>query len=71
MTNSIGVNSAGPPHESQATLYGIVALAQLLSLSRGGLPRRVLCRVRECVVVRIFKNETRSLPGAWKQKLAR
>ena len=81
MTNSIGVNSGGPLHESQATLYGIVgnatvnlpdvALAQLPSRSRGGLPRRALWRVRECVVVRIFENVTRSLPGAWKQKLAR
>jgi hypothetical protein len=45
MTNSIGVNSGGPLHESQATLYGIVgnaavklpdvALAQLHSRSRG------------------------------------
>ena len=48
MTNSIGVNSGGPLHESQATLYGIVgnaavklpdvALAQLHARSRGGLP---------------------------------
>jgi hypothetical protein len=27
MTNSIGVNSGGPLHESQATLYGIVGNA--------------------------------------------
>ena len=49
MTNSIGVNSGGPLHESQATLYGIVgnaavklpdvALAQLHSRSRGGACR--------------------------------
>ena len=46
MTNSIAVNSGGPLHESQATLYGIVgnaavkltdiALAQLHSRSRAG-----------------------------------
>ena len=78
MTNSIGVNSGGPLHESQATLYGIVgnaavkltdiALAHLHSRSRGGLPPRALRRVREYVVVRVFKNVTRSLPEAWKQK---
>ncbi len=78
MTNSIGVNSGGPLHESRATLYGIVrnaaaksldvALAQLRSRSRGGLPPRALRRVREYVVVRVFKNATRSLPEAWKQK---
>ena len=80
MTNSIGVNSAGPPHESQATLYGIVgnaaiklsdvALAQLHSRSRGGLPPSSQ-GVREYVVVRVFKNATRSLPEAWKQKSTR
>jgi hypothetical protein len=69
MTNSIGVNSGGPLHESQATLYGIVgnaavklpdvALAQLHSRSRGGLPPRAFRRVREYVVVRVFKNVTR------------
>ena len=78
MTNSIGVNSGGPLHESRATLYGIVrnaaaksldvALAQLRSRSRGGLPPRALRRVREYVVVRVFKNVTRSFPEAWKQK---
>ena len=78
MTNSIRVNSGGPLHESQATSYGIVgntavkltdiALAQLHSWSRGGLPPRALRRVREYVVVRVFKNATRSLPEAWKQK---
>jgi hypothetical protein len=78
MTNSIGVNSGGPLHESQATLYGIVgntaiklpdvALAQLYSRSHGGFPPRALRRMREYVVVRVFKNATRSLPEAWKQK---
>ncbi len=78
MTNSVAVNSGGPPHESQVTLYGIVgkaagkfpdvALAQLHSRTRGGLPPRALRRVREYVVVRVFKNVTRSLPEAWKQK---
>lgn len=78
MTNSVAVNSGGPPHESQVTLYGIVgkaagkfpdvALAQLHSRSRGGLPPRALRRVREYVVVRVFKNVTRSFPEAWKQK---
>jgi hypothetical protein len=68
MTNSIGANFGGPLHESQATLYEIVgnpaaklpdvALAQLHSRSR----------VREHVVVRVFKNVARSLPEAWKQK---
>jgi len=78
MTNSIGVNSGGPLHESQATLYGIVgnaavkltdiALAQLHSRRRAGLPPRALRRVREYVVLRVFKNATRSLPEARKQK---
>ena len=78
MTSSIGVKFGGTLHESQATLSGIVgnpavelpdvALAQLHSRSRGGLPPRVLRRVREYVVVRVFKNVTRSLPEAWKQK---
>jgi hypothetical protein len=53
-------------------LYGIVgndvALTQLRSRSRGGLPPRALRRVREYVVVRVFKNVTRSLPEAWKRK---
>jgi hypothetical protein len=59
MTNSIGVNSGGPLHESQATLYGIVgnatvnlpdvALAQLPSRSRGGLAApSSLARARMC-----------------------
>ena len=74
MTNSIGVNSGGPLHESQATLYGIVgnaavklpdiALGQLHSRSRAGLPPRTLRRVREYVVVRVFKKATRSLAEA-------
>ena len=78
MTNSIAVNSGGPPQESQATLYGIVgnatvkltdiALAQLHSRSRAGLPPQALQRVREYVVVRVFKNVTRSLPEAGKQR---
>ena len=78
MTDPIAVNSGGPPHESQATLYGIVgkaagkfpdvALAQLHPWSLGGLPPRALRRVRDYVVVRVFKNVTRSLPEAWKQK---
>ncbi len=78
MTNSIRVNSGGPLHESQATLYGIVgnaavklpdvALAQLHSRSRGCLPPRALRRVREYVVVRVFKNVTRSLLEARKQE---
>ena len=78
MTNSIGVNSGSPLHESQATLYGIVgnaavkltyiALAQLHSRRRAGLPPRALRRVREYVVVRVFKNVTRSLLEARKQK---
>jgi hypothetical protein len=78
MTNFIGVNSEGPLHESQVTLYGIVgnaavklpdvAIAQLHSRSRGGLSPRALRRVREYVVVRVFENVTRSLPEAWKRK---
>ena len=78
MTDPVAVNSGGPPHESQATLYGMlgnaagkvpdVALAQLHPRSRGGLPPRALRRVREYVVVRVFKNVTRSLPEASKQK---
>jgi hypothetical protein len=78
MTNSIGVNSGGPLQESQAALYGIggnaavklpdVALGQLHSRSRGGLLPRALRRARENVVVRVFKNVTRSLPEAGKQK---
>ena len=78
MTDSIGVNSGGPLHESQATLYWIVgnaavklpdvALALFHSGSRGGLAPRALRRGRECIVVRVSKNVTRSLPEAWKQK---
>jgi len=74
MTKSIGVNSGGPLHETQAALYGIVgnaavklpdvALAHLHSRSRGGLPPRAARRVREYVVVRVFKNATRSRPEA-------
>ena len=66
MTDPIAVNSGGPPHESQATLSGIlgnaagkfpdVALAQLHSRSRGGLPPGALRRVREYVEVHLEKN---------------
>jgi transcriptional regulator GlxA family with amidase domain len=66
MTDPIAVNSGGPPHESQATLYGIlgnaagkspdVALAQLHHRSRGGLPPRALRRVREYVEAHLEKN---------------
>jgi transcriptional regulator GlxA family with amidase domain len=66
LTDPIAVNSGGPPHESQATLSGIlgnaagkfpdVALAQLHSRSRGGLPPGALRRVREYVEAHLEKN---------------
>src|SRR5260370_35673630 len=66
MTDPVAVNSGGPPHESQATLYGMlgnaagkfpdVALAQLHPRSRGGLPPRALRRVREYVEAHLEKN---------------
>jgi len=47
MTNSIGVNSGGPLHESQATLYGIVGNAAVklpdVAADRTQIPR-VACR---------------------------
>jgi transcriptional regulator GlxA family with amidase domain len=66
MTIPIAVNSGGAPHESQATLHGMlgnaaskspdVALAQLHPRSRGGLPPRALRRVREYVEAHLEKN---------------
>ena len=66
MTIPIAVNSGGSPHESQATLHGIlvnaaskspdVALAQLHPRSRGGLPPRALRRVCEYVEAHLEKN---------------
>jgi len=66
MTDPVAVNSGVPPHESQATLYGMlgnaagkvpdVALAQLHPRSRGGLPPRALRRVREYVEAHLEKN---------------
>ena len=66
MTIPIAVNSGGSPHESQATLHGMlenaagkspdVALAQLHPRSRGGLPPRALQRVREYVEAHLEKN---------------
>ena len=66
MTIPIAVNSGGSPHESQATLHGMlgnaaakspdVALAQLHPRSRGGLPPRALRRVREYVEAHLEKN---------------
>ena len=55
MTNSTGVNSGGPLHESQATLYGIVGNAAVK------LPDVALAQLHS-------RNVTRSLPEAWKQK---
>ena len=59
MTNSTGVNSGGPLHESQATLYGIVgnaavkladvALAQLPPESRGLAAPSSPARARICL----------------------
>jgi transcriptional regulator GlxA family with amidase domain len=66
MTTPIAVNSGGSPHESKATLHGMlgnaagkspdVALAQLHPRSRGGLPPRALQRVREYVEAHLEKN---------------
>jgi transcriptional regulator GlxA family with amidase domain len=66
MTIPTAVNSGGSPHESQATLHGIlvnaaskspdVALAQLHPRSRGGLPPRALRRVCEYVEAHLEKN---------------
>src|SRR6267378_7664673 len=74
MTDPVAVNSGVPPHESQATLYGMlgnaagkvpdVALAQLHPRSRGGLPPRALRRVREYVEAHLEKNISLLMPAS-------